>query len=165
MLRRFPALRWKPKPDWPLVPEQNQADYPELEGDFKVLKQELEPAFRRLDREALRLQNSYRLQNVVLILGGAVVTGLGAVQSVLGGGAAPVAVAQACISGLLAGLSVYVIGKRSRDAFLTTRLKAERLRAEYFLFLGRTGDYALVPDRRAALAGRVREVTETEGPN
>ncbi|HEY8202467.1 MAG TPA: DUF4231 domain-containing protein [Actinomycetota bacterium] len=162
LFKRFPSIRWRPKPDWPLVGSEHWPQYPELADDLGILEQELVPTFRKLDREALRLQNSFRRQHLSLILGGALATILGALQAALGGGVAWAGTLEAVLGGGLAGVAVYIRGRRTQRAFLTTRLKAEQLRSEFFLFLACVGAYADPVARVRFLRQRISEVEGAE---
>lgn len=68
LLARFPALR-APAASAPVIPAGRRAAYPALAADFEVLDRELTPAFERYDAEALRDQNRYRRQQVLILLG------------------------------------------------------------------------------------------------
>ena len=129
-----------------------------------ILEQELVPQFRSLDQESLRTQNTFRLGQLSLIAGGAAASVLGAVQTALGGGVLALAIPEAVLAGLLAGTTVYIRGRNAQRAYFTARLKAERLRAEYFLVLAHAGDYAGVGDseRRVLLRSRVRAIESQE---
>jgi hypothetical protein len=120
------------------------------------------PAFGRLDEAASRAQNTFRLERLALIFGGAVATSLGAVQASVGGGVAALALIQATLAGGLSIVAFVAGARRSQQAYLTSRLKAERLRGEYFLFLVRHGPYADEGGRTAALAARVEEIEAEE---
>ena len=61
--------------------------------------------------------------------------------------------AQAVLTGVLAGLTVLIRSRRAQQGYLSARLKAERIKSEFFVFLARSGDYA-DPTRRQASAGR-----------
>jgi hypothetical protein len=52
-----------------------------------------------------------------------------------------IGIAEALIAGALAGALTYVRGRGAQQEYLTSRLKAERLRAEYFVFLARVAPY------------------------
>jgi uncharacterized protein DUF4231 len=144
------------------VGSEHWAQFPELAGDLEILEDELVPALRELDREAQRLQNSFRLQHLTLILGGSLATILGALQAAAGGGVAWAGTLEAVLGGGLAGMAVYVRGRRTQQAFLTTRLKAEALRSEFFLFLACVEGYADEGARLRYLRQRISEVEGSE---
>jgi hypothetical protein len=140
MLVRFPKLR-APAASWPVIPDDKRASYPSLTTDFQVLDREVAAAFVEADVAALRHQNAYRRQQVIVLLGSAALTGLGALQALFAGQRWP--------GLLLAVLGVFLAaaGRATRElddlkGYLDQRAKAERLRALYFLFLSRTGPYA-----------------------
>jgi SMODS and SLOG-associating 2TM effector domain 3 len=160
LLRRRPRLLWRAGPEYPLVPHDLRSASPELEPDFVALDRELIPTFFELDREALRAQNSFRRGQVTLILGGLAATTLGAVQAALGGGELWVGLVQAFVAFALSAALVYLeLGGAQRD-YLLGRVKAERLRSEYFQFLGRLAPYDGVDDeaRVERLRRRVHEI-------
>jgi len=168
LLYRFPKLFWRPpvdqdwEADWLVVREQDRKQYAQLAGDLAVWLDLLKPRFRRLDHTAQILQNQFWRQNVVLIVGGLVATSLGAIQAVLGGGVVGIAVAQAVLTGALAGLTVLIRSRRAQQGYLTARLKAERIKSEFFMFLARAGDYA-GPDPQTALLQQVDDIEAAEG--
>jgi Protein of unknown function (DUF4231) len=140
-LAQRPQLFWRAGERHPLVSADLRAAAPALAGDFAVLDRELLPDFYELDEGALRAQNTFRLGRVFVIVGGTTATWLGAVQAALGGGVAVIGIAEALVAGTLAAAVAYVRGRRAQREYFTTRLKAERLRGEYFLFLGRVPPY------------------------
>jgi hypothetical protein len=154
--KRLPRLRWKPRAD-ALVPPDVQRKYPAFASDFAILDEELMPRFYELDNEALRAQNQFRLEQLVLIIGSAIAAILGGLQGAFTNTPWP-----GLIEGLLA-VVLTVVAVRTRELraqrrYLVSRVKAERLRSEYFLFLGRVGDYADSERRSRRLAERVVEV-------
>jgi len=160
----FPRLRWRPGERYPLVPPEVRADATALADDLAILDAELLPDFYDFDEAALHAQNTYRLGQTVVIVGGAVATALGAVQAALGGGVAEIAIAEALVAGILTGAVAYLRGRRAQQDYFTSRLKAERLRSEYFVFLGRVAPYD-APDpaqRLAQLRARLAEVTSED---
>jgi Protein of unknown function (DUF4231) len=167
MLARFPKLLWHPrvedewKDDRPVVPSEDVDGYPELCDDLMVWSEDVEHPFRQLDHRARLLQNQFWRQNVALILGGLVATSLGAIQTAAAGGIAWLAVVQATLTGVLAGLAVLVRSRRAQQGYLTARLKAERIKSEFFLFLARVGDYA-TGEPRGRLQQRVEDIEAAE---
>ncbi|SDZ19420.1 Protein of unknown function [Geodermatophilus africanus] len=148
MLVRFPKLR-APAASWPVIPADRRAPYPSLAPDFQVLDREVAPAFTEADLAALRHQNRYRRQQVLILLGSAALTGLGGLQALFTDQRWP---------GLLLavlGVLLAATGRATRELddlkdYLNERVKAERLRALHFRFLSRTGPYAGA-DREANL--------------
>jgi hypothetical protein len=163
LTRRLPHLRWRQGDEWPIVSDAQRTKFPEFEAEFGVLDAVLVPAYRRFDGEALEAQNRFRRMQLLLILGGATATILGIIQAALGGGASALGIAEAILAGLLASVAVGQSGKAHRH-FLDSRLKAERLRSEYFVFLTSSAEYAgLTDERRRALLDRtVAEVVDSE---
>ena len=160
----LPRLRWKPGTSQPFVSGSTLARCPAIRADVDRLERELVPRFRHLDEESLRTQNTFRLGQLSLIVGGAAATVLGAVQTALGGGVVALAIPEAVLAGLLAGTTVYIRGRNAQRAYFTSRLKAERLRAEYFLVLAHAGVYAAVddPERLLLLRRRIRAIDSQE---
>jgi hypothetical protein len=146
LFSQLPRLQWRPGPSQPLVSESTLARCPDLHDDVELLQRELMPEFHALDQESLQTQNAFRLGQLALIAGGAIAAALGAAQAAVGGGVITLAVLEAVVAGALAGLTVYIRGRNAQREFFTSRLRAERLRAEYFLVLARAGEYANVAD-------------------
>jgi hypothetical protein len=159
-IRRVPSFRWHPPQHERLV----KREIPAFEADVALLEREFVPRFRALDEGSLRAQNAFRLGQLTLIFGGAAATCLGAVHAALGGGVLALGVVEAVVTGVLAGMVEYARRRNLQRKYFTNRLKAERLRAEYFLFLGRIGSYA-APDedeRRRRLRRRLNEIESAE---
>ncbi len=167
LLKRFPRLFWHPPEDeawpgdWPVVPPAALRTYPALAADLAVWGDQLEPRFRRLDHQAQILQNQFWRQRVMLITGGLLATSLATVQAAMGGGIVVLAVLQAVLTGLLAGLAVLIRSRRAQQGYFTSRLKAERIKSEFFLFLARAGGYA-GDDRLTRLQQEVDDIEAAE---
>ena len=159
-LARLPRLRWRPGAREPLVRRDVRTAAPDLEPEFDVLDAELLPTFYELDEGALRAQNDFRLGRLLIILGSAVATALGAVPAALGGGVTAIGVAEAIVAGAFAAVVAFVRGREAQKEYFTARLKAESLRGEYFTFLGRLAPYDGPDDeeRRVRLHRRVAEI-------
>jgi hypothetical protein len=170
LIARFPRLFWRPAEDaswdidadWPVVTPQSLADYPRLGTDLRVWPDQLEPRFRQYDHRAQILQNRFWRQRVLLIGGGLLATSLATIQAAWGGGHVWVAVIQAVLTGLLAGLAVLLRSRRAQYGYLSARLKAEQIKSEFYLFLARAGDYAH-DDRMARLCQAVDDIEASEG--
>ena len=173
LLARFPRIVWLRQADaswgaddWLVVrppgAEKQAAEYPALAEDLAVWDGELEGRFRKLDHRAQLLQNQFWRQNITLIAGGLLATTLGAIQSARGGGVVWVAVTQAVVTGLLAGLTVLIRARRAQQGYLTCRLKAEQIKSEFFLFLARAGGYDSAGDPKARLLERVGDIEAAE---
>jgi hypothetical protein len=155
-------LRWRPRENEQIVQPETQNQFPDLKSDFDILEHELLPSFRNLDNEALRAQNLFRLQQVILIAGGVITTTLGAVQAALTKEVWP-GVAEAVVAGFLTSVSYIARQFNEQKDYFSNRLKAETLRGEYFLFLGRLGNYANDDDRVQSLIRRVADIESEEG--
>jgi hypothetical protein len=140
-LTQRPQFIWRAREPRPLVRQELRAASPALADDFATLDEVLLPMFHELDANALEAQNAFRRGQVVIIVGGALATALGAVQAALGGGVTALGVAGAIVSGGLAAVVSYMRGRDAQREYLTSRLKAEQLRGEYFRFLGRVDPY------------------------
>src|SRR5688572_16280716 len=105
LFKRLPMLRWSPaENERRIVLPEIQNQFPDLKSDFDILEQKLMPSFRKLDNEALRAQNLFRMQQVVLIVGGVITTTLGAIQAALATELWP-GVAEAVVAGFLTSVS------------------------------------------------------------
>ena len=163
LFKRLPSLRWSLPRDQPIVPADAQTQSPAFSDDFKTLEDELMPHFRELDSEALRVQNQFRLDQVTLIFGGALATILGALHASLGTGAALWAgISESVLAAALSAVALRLQGTHAQERYLSDRLKAETLRTEYFLFLGRVGTYANEQERLRCLIRRVADIKSGE---
>ncbi len=168
LLGRLPRLGRHPPVDdeWPddapVVRPEQLAEYPALTDDLRVWIEEVDQTLKKLYHRARILQNQFWRQHVALILGGLVATAIGAVQAAKGGGIALLAAAQAVLTGVLAGLTVVVRSRRAQHGYLDARLKAERIKSEFFLFLAGAGGYE--SDARVArLRAQVDDIETAEG--
>lgn len=166
LVAKFPRVRWRAAERNPLVQPDLRDASPALDVDLEILDRELLPDFYDFDEAALRAQNTFRLGQLFVIFGGATATTLGAVQAALGGGVAEVGIVEALVAGALAGAVSYVRGRQAQRDYFTSRLKAERLRSEYFLFLGRVAPYDTTGDdeRLARLRQQLGRIASKDRP-
>jgi hypothetical protein len=163
VFRRFPRLRWQGRADEQIVPPAAQSEFPEFADDFAVLERELLPHFRALDGEALSRQNQFRLDQAVLIFGGLLAAVLGAIQA-----AAPEmpwpGAAECVVAAVLTAIAFRQRELHARERYSASRLKAEALRGEYFLFLGRLSpyDHDHEPERVRQLIRRVGQILSAQ---
>ena len=115
------------------------------------------PAFRDLDNEALQSQNLYRWMYIILILGGALVT-IVAILQIAFFNASWIALIGSAIATILAVATAFLQSFRYQERYFNTRLGAERLRSEYFLFLSSSGLYANTQDRMQKLEQRILDI-------
>ncbi len=162
LLVRFPKLR-APSRSFPVIPDDKRAPYPELAPDFAMLDKEVSPVFTENDLAALRNQNRYRRQQVLILLGTALVTGLGGLQAVFPAQRWP-GVLLAVVALVLTATARFAKESESQEEYLTARVKAERLRALYFLYLSALGPYAPGPKREFALRHAVIEIKAGKEP-
>jgi hypothetical protein len=169
LVARFPKpFWWRPDPDqpwaddWPVLPKDADKLYTELVPDFRLWRDRFEQPFRRLDHDAQLLQQQFWRQQVTLIVGGLLATALGAFQAANGGGNRGVAAVLAVLAGLLTGLTALARARRAQQGYLTARLKAERIKSEFFLFLAKAGAYDQ-PDRAQRLRQQVEDIADAEG--
>jgi uncharacterized protein DUF4231 len=157
LFNRFPRLFWKRGERYHVVDPAIRGQYPALAEDFALLDKYLMNSFWELDEEALEAQNKFRRAQVILILGTMLATIFGAIQA-----ANPESKWPGLVETVLAALMAAVIMKirtlKTHEGYYTNRLKAERLRGEYFLFLGRAEPYSNDNDRVPNLVRRVAEV-------
>jgi hypothetical protein len=161
LLARFPKLR-APSVSWPVIPDEKRASYPNLNADFTILDDEVKSAFTDYDLAALRDQNRYRRQQVLILLGAALVAGLGGLQAVFPAERWP-GVLMAVLAAALAATTLFAKESESQAEYLDARVKAERLRALYFLYLSASGPYA-GPDRTSNLRRAVVAIKRGEEP-
>jgi hypothetical protein len=146
----------------PVLPEDTATHYPALAEDVAVLDRVVGPAFTDSDTAALRYQNRYRRQQVGVILGAVLLSGLGGLQAALPDQRWPGIVLA------VLGLALATVGQaagelKTFERFLDERVKAERLRATYFRYLARTGRYN-TPKRAEVLRRAVASVKAGEEP-
>lgn len=157
LFRRFPKFQPLPREEQHIIPPGERSKYPTFAEDFETLERELMPYFRELDTEALRRQNLYRWMYVILIFGGTLATILGIVQIAFIDSAWI-----GIVGAILAALLGTVISLSSRfnhhEHYLNARLAAERLRSEYFMFLGQFDQYANKQDRIQKLIRLVADI-------
>jgi hypothetical protein len=163
ILARFPRLWLRlPEEPGPVIPAEEAGRYPALADDLRVLDAEVRPTFAASERAALVAQNRYRRQQVIILLGSAVLSGLGGLQAVysehrwLG-------LVLVVLGILLTGVSQAAGELKTLDCFLSERVKAERLRAMHFRYLSRTGPYR-GDDRVRVLRRAVLAVESGEEP-
>jgi hypothetical protein len=163
-LTRYLPQLWGAPEQYPIVPVGEQERFPNLQHEFELLRDDVGEAFLDLDRAALAGQNRFRLINLLLIVGAAAATALGAVQAAAQGGKFWLGIAEAILAGLLAPLAISARSGRAHRAYFTNRLKAERLRGEYFVFLVRAGEYHGLDEKRRVdvLRERVAAIEDAE---
>ena len=157
LFSRFPSLRWRPQTHTQIVPLAAQSEFPEFLEDFATLERELLPHFRTLDNDALSRQNQFRLEQLLLIFGGMLAAILGALQTALSGAAWP-GIAETILAAALTAVAFRQRELRARDRYSASRLKAEALRREYFLFIGRLRPYEQESERVRQLIQRIGQI-------
>jgi hypothetical protein len=164
LIRRFPKMRWQDHAADPLIDDADRAAYPELGEDFALLDDKLVPRFQHYDQLALKHQNSFRLQQVLLIIGGLAATALGALLTIATSRSwrGVLGLAEAFLAAFLAAVAFYAKAQGSQSKYLGERLKAERLRAEFFLFLSRAVPYITSSDPGRLLEQRVVDIDTEE---
>lgn len=146
----------------PVIPPDSRAAYPALAADIAVLDREVAPVFAEYDKAALRDQNSYRRQQVLIFLGSALVAGLGGLQAVFPGQRWP-GLLVAVLGIALAGSTRVAKEEALQAEYLGARVRAERLRGLHFQYLSRTGAYAEA-DRDTALRHAVVAIRAGKEP-
>jgi hypothetical protein len=163
LLARFPRLRSRSESSPPVVPTDVAEQYPVLADDIDQLNRVVAPDFTAYDRKAIREQNRYRRQQVLIVCGSALLTALGGVQALLPDHRWPGLLL--IIAGVvLASSSRWAKERASLNAYLDARVRAERLRALHFRYLARVGPYA-APDRVTALRRAVLAVKAGREPD
>ncbi len=140
LFKRFPKMRFKPTKEPPIDAEKQKEFSVPYQEEFAAAEKVLHDRFARLDEQAERMQNQFRRQQVILILGGALITMLGAVQAAFNELRVP-GVLEAIIAGSLTIFAYYVRDTKTQQKYLDNRLKAEELRGELFLFLAQVSPY------------------------
>lgn len=133
----------------------------EYDADLHVLRKHLLPQYVTEDRDALRSQNEFRRDQVILIIGGVIVTGLAALPGAVTGNPGEGDTVRVIAALAAAALAAWASRSRdlaSQERWRTSRLKAELLRGEYFLYLGRAKPYDVEGCRNRNLMRRVAEI-------
>lgn len=160
LFRHFP-LRYPKQSDEYIIAPADRGKYPALAGDFEVLDRELLPHFRKFDNEAQHRQYWYRLMYVILVFGGALTTILIVFQiaflALVG-----FDIAGTMVASVLGAATAISRAFNHHERYLNARLVAERLRGEYFLFLGSLDEYADDQERVRKLHANVLEICEGE---
>ena len=120
-----------------VIPDERRQEYPALAEDFAVLDEVVAPAFHKSDLAALRHQNRYRNQQLLVLIGSVITSGLGGLQALLADQRWP-GILLAALGALLAISSRATSELGAQKEYLADRVKAERLRALYFRSLSRT---------------------------
>lgn len=124
----------------PVIPDEKRKEYPALAEDFAILDKVVSDAFHKSDLAALRHQNRYRNQQLLVLIGAVVTSGLGGLQALLQDQRWP-GILLAAFGAALAISSKATSELGAQKAYLAERMKAERLRALHFRFLSRTRRY------------------------
>ncbi|HXR66324.1 MAG TPA: DUF4231 domain-containing protein [Ktedonobacteraceae bacterium] len=157
LFKQRPRFRPLSKEPAPLVKDTGK--YPALAADFKILDDVLVPSYHKHDREAIKLQNAHWWTYVILIVGGAIATILGILQLAIS--VEGIGIAGAIIAAFLGCATLALNSFHYQERYMNSRLAAEELRGEYFLFLGRLGQYGEKSQERIeALKERVSAITE-----
>lgn len=165
VLRRLPSPRWRPPdPDRTLVNLDEQVNYPTLARDLSFLNDHLLDAYRSCDSEALRLQRSFYIANMAAIVGSLAATVLGVIQAADLAGRFWFGLVETVLAAALGGGVLLNAARGAQRGYYTNRLKAERLRSEYFLFLAKHEPYATDSTRDRVLMERVAAIVTTGGP-
>lgn len=156
LFKRWP--RWNPLPSKPqeIIPQDEREKHSAFASDFDTLQSKLIPAFRDLDNEALNCQNQSRSMYLILIVSSMLATMLIVIQIAL------LAVTVLDFIGTLIALALTIATSvlqafKYQERYFNARLGAERLRSEYFLFLGHLGLYAN-NDRVQQLENQIIEI-------
>jgi Protein of unknown function (DUF4231) len=161
LLKRFPKLR-APAESQSVIPENERGNFPDFASDFALLDRVAAPAFAELDKAALREQNRYRRQRVSIIVGSALITGLGGLQAVFPAQRWPGLLLTVLGIALAAGTRL-ANERASLTAYLSARARAERLRALHFQYLSAMGRYAGA-DRETTLRRDVLAIQHGKEP-
>jgi hypothetical protein len=156
LFKRFPTLRSLPQQMQHIIDPAKREDYPAFAEDFETLEKELMPAFREFDTIARYRQNWYRWMYMILVFGGALTTVLIILQIAFLSFSG-FDIAGAIVAGALGATTALSRAFNHHERYLNARLAAERLRSEYFLFLGYLDQYS-DSKRIQRLRDRVAEI-------
>jgi len=162
LFKRFPNFHPVEQDEQHLIKPAVRSNYPTFAEDFTTLDEKLMHLFRKFDNEAIRRQNWYRWVYVILIFGSALTTILGIVQIALINNPW-IGYAVTLVALALSAATTLSLRFNAQKRYLNARLAAERLRSEYFLFLGRFDPYQKDHDRVQRLVQRVAEIAKAKG--
>lgn len=156
LFKRLPNFHPLPREQQEIISPDERNKHPDFASDFEILQDKLIPIFREVDNEALNCQNRYRFMYLILIVGSALATIVIIFQIAF----LRITVLDA-IGTLIAGLLFIATSSlqlfKYQERYFDARLAAERLRSEYFLFLGHLHQYAN-KDRVQQLERRIIEI-------
>ena len=158
LFRRFP-LRYPRLYRGYIVEPADRTQYPTFAENFEVLDRELEPFFREFENLAQREQYWYRLTYVILLLGGAL-TSILIIMQIAFLASQGFSLAGTVVAAVVVGATMGARSFNHHGRYLDARLVAERLRGEYFLFLGYIDQYNEDKDRVQKLRERVVEIRQ-----
>lgn len=164
LFKRFPKIRYKPNDD-PIIQLKDREPFDSSYGaEFTALENMLSERYHELDGKALQMQNQFRRQQVILVLGGATITILGAIQAASSQSMVP-GIFEAIIAGCLTIFTYYVRESKTQETYLDSRLKAEELRGECYLFLAQVWPYnePSLEKRKQLLDKRVDNIVTGKG--
>ena len=159
------ALFWplrKPPDPTALIGPGVRVRYPELAEDLDVIDRHVADVFGGVDALALRRQSAYRRLRSVLIVGSALLSGLGGLQAVFPDTLWP-GVVLLVLGVAVTCLTLLAEDDESLQAYYDARMRAERLRAVAFSYLARTGAFS-GDDRVTRLQRAVAEVAAGQEP-
>lgn len=149
----WPRLRVPVPPTRPLLSAPSATLYPALASAIREAEELVGPAYREADLRAVREQNRHRLLVVLALAGGLATTFFAAMQTLLTETAWPGIVA-AALGAATSALAAVARAGGALDAYLSARLRAERLRALYFEHIA-----APAPHDEQERADRLRALT------
>jgi hypothetical protein len=161
LFKQWPQVRFKAK-EPELIPKDRADKYPALAVDLGTVAAVIYPAFREYDIGALRAQNSFRRQQVALIIVTALTAGFATVQA-----AYLARIWPGIVVAVLGVLSVAVAGlgeeRAAQRSYLEQRTRAERLRALAFSYLAELPPFEGT-DRRLKLVNAVTDIRAGREP-
>jgi hypothetical protein len=161
LLLRRPRLRLR-LAEPVLIPADRVTRYPALAADLTTIDEVVGPVFREFDLTALRAQNRYWAQQVVLIGVTALTTAFGSVQAAYSHQVWPGIVV--AVLGVLSAAVAELGGERTAErTYLEQRNRAERLRSAAFAYLAELPPYT-GPERRFELVRAVADVAAGREP-
>ena len=139
LFRRLPKLCYHPASS-PIAMLADCDEFPDLRDDLHFLAEVLQPQFEKCDIEALREQNRYRRQQLVLLAGGTIGAILGALQAAFD--------KVTWLGWLVVAITLFLVffmrttGRRhALQHYAEQRTRAERLRSLYFQYVTRVDRY------------------------
>jgi cell division protein FtsW (lipid II flippase) len=135
------------------------SEYSMLNEDLEILEEEIEKRRHEMSKLAGRNKKRFLFCQWTVVFAGVILVGLGAAINALGEEGRILVLVQAIISFVAAAMTLLLREADWQKRWLCQRGASEKLKSEYFLFLGRVGEYSQ-DNRVQVLRSRVASIDE-----